>query len=307
MELRFREAALKDIGPFYAACFFQHQGNAAIWETVRHEWKVFLENEASISMVVEDGERPAERRIVGCGQIVFVTDAFTVWMKSLPQPNLNIQASHAMPDGSCPLLTLPQVAQANAGAGLNGVFTRWGRADGLLTPQESLAVGRYMHDAFVALTRGYQFKELLVQAYTPAAREHSLRAGFLDRSCDDDCRALSFLMGLTREEARVREGCVLGHYFIYDRPRFGFTARQQEMLRRSLLRPDLSDEALAETLGASVSGVKNWWLAIYRRVCEVSPDLLPLGDADKARGPEKRRRLLQYLREHPEELRPYET
>ena len=134
-------------------------------------------------------------------------------------------------------------------------------------------MGGYMHDAFVALTRGYQFKELLVQAYTPVAHEHGLRAGFLDRSRDDGCRArgqpcraTTFLMGLTREEAQAREGCVMGHYFIYDRPRFGFTARQQELLRLSLLRPDLSDEALAEALGLSVSGVKNWWLAIYRAV-----------------------------------------
>ena len=175
-----------------------------------------------------------------------------------------------MPDGSRPLLNLSQVAQANAGAGLNGAFTRWGRADGLLTPEESLAVGRYMHDSFMVLTRGYQFKELLSQAYTPAARDLGLYAGFLDRNCDDDCRArgqpcraISFLMGLTREEARAREGCVMGHYFIYSRPRFSFTARQQELLRLCLLRPDLSDEALGEALGASLSGVKNWWQAIY--------------------------------------------
>ena len=167
-------------------------------------------------MVVEDVERPAGRRIVGCGQLVFVTEEFVAWMKSVPRPNLNIQVSHPMPDGSCPLLTLPQVAQANAGAGLNGVFTRWGRAEGLLTREEELAVGRYMHDAFVTMTRGYQFKELLIQAYTPSAREQGLRAGFLDRNCDDDCRArglpcraISFLMGLTREEAHAREGCVM--------------------------------------------------------------------------------------------------
>jgi len=312
VELRFREAAQADYRPFYDSCFLQHRANTAVQETVKHEWRVLLENEATVSMVVEDQERPEGRRIVGCGQIVFVTDQFVAWMKSFPLPNLNIQVSHPMPGGSCPLLTLPQVALANAGVGLNGVFTRWGRADGLLTEEESRGVGRYMHDSFMAVIRGYQFKELLIQAYTRPAHEQGLRAGFLDRSCADDCRARgeqcdahSFLMGLTREEARAQEGCVMSHYFVHNRPRFGFGARQQEMLRLSCLRSDLSDEMLAETLAMSVSAVKNWWQAVYRRVSATHPDLLPPTDAVKARGPEKRRCLLQYLREHPEELRPY--
>ena len=97
----------------------------------------------------------------------------------------------------------------------------------------------------------------------------------------------------------------MSHYFIHNRPRFGFGARQQEMLRLSCLRSDFSDEMLAETLTMSVSAVKNWWQAVYRRVSAAHPDLLPPTDAVKARGPEKRRCLLQYLREHPEELRPY--
>ena len=312
MELRFREAALEDFEPFYEACFFQYRGGAVVEATVRHEWTVFLENGAALSMVVEDAERPAGRRIVGCAQIVFVTDEFTAWMKAVTRPNLITQASHPMPDGSRPLLTLPQVAQANAGAGLNGAFTRWGRADGLLTPEESLAVGRYMHDAFAALTRGYQFKELLSQAYTPPARELGLHAGFLDRSCDDDChargqpcRSTSFLMGITREEARAREGCVMGHYFIYSRPRFGFNLREQEMLCLCQRMPEATNKSLAQTLDVPLNTVKNWWLSIYGRVTDAAPDLLPLPEAEGARGPEKRRRLLQYLREHPEELRPY--
>ena len=47
------------------------------------------------------------------------------------------------------------------------------------------------------------------------------------------------------------------------------------------------------------------WLAVFRRVEERMPGLLPerSPDAD-GRGPEKRGPLLLYLREHPEELRP---
>ena len=132
-----------------------------------------------------------------------------------------------------------------------------------------------------------------------------MRAGFLDRNCDDDCLAVSFLMGLTREEAHSREGYVMSHYFIHERPRFAFTAREQQLLCLSLRLQDPSDKRLAEALEVSVPAVKNWWQLIYERVAAVDADLLPLPDADRARGPEKRRRLMQYVRDHPEELRPY--
>jgi hypothetical protein len=49
------------------------------------------------------------------------------------------------------------------------------------------------------------------------------------------------------------------------------------------------------------------WLSIYDRVAEIAPELMAedaeTGDATK-RGKEKRRSLLAYLQEHPEELRP---
>ncbi len=97
----------------------------------------------------------------------------------------------------------------------------------------------------------------------------------------------------------------MSHFFIHRPPRFGFTGRQQQLLCLSLRLQDSADNHLAEALGVSVSAVKNWWQLIYERVAEVDADLLPLADVDRARGPEKRRRLMQYVRDHPEELRPY--
>ena len=311
MELTWRAATQEDFAAFYEACFCQDRGNAALRAVVAHEWRVLLENPATLSFVVEDGKRPPERRLIGCGQMAFVTDRFVQWARSAPAPRVNVQATRPLPDGSWPLLTLPEVARANAGGGLNGLFTRWGRANPLLTEEEQRRVGRFMHDAGLTQTRGYQFKELLIEAIGEAARESGLHAGFLERCAVPCPHELAppgkrpFLMGLTREEAHRREGSVMSHYFIYVPPRFGFTARQQEMLRRFLLRPDFSDGMLAEAFAVSAAAVKNWWGAIYERVSKVDPDLLPPTDTDGGRGREKRRRLLQYLRDHPEELRPY--
>jgi hypothetical protein len=69
-----------------------------------------------------------------------------------------------------------------------------------------------------------------------------------------------------------------------------------------------TDEQLAGTLGTSLATVKKMWVSIYNRVEDRLPALIPdrlQTDASAgSRGREKRRGLLAYLREHPEELRP---
>jgi hypothetical protein len=49
--------------------------------------------------------------------------------------------------------------------------------------------------------------------------------------------------------------------------------------------------------------VKNSWRSIYNRAISSLPEIF-LDNAQAKRGKEKKRRLLAYLRDHPEELRP---
>ncbi|HEX5420258.1 MAG TPA: hypothetical protein VFY39_09675 [Gammaproteobacteria bacterium] len=56
--------------------------------------------------------------------------------------------------------------------------------------------------------------------------------------------------------------------------------------------------------------MKKTWISAYRRVALRLAELLPQGASDggaleSKRGKEKKRRLLAYVRDHPEELRPY--
>jgi hypothetical protein len=58
-------------------------------------------------------------------------------------------------------------------------------------------------------------------------------------------------------------------------------------------------------LDISTSAVKKCWQSIYTRVGLRLPPLLPEGSENRSgRGTEKKRRLLSYVRSHPEELRP---
>ena len=79
------------------------------------------------------------------------------------------------------------------------------------------------------------------------------------------------------------------------------------MLICAISEPTGTSPALAKTLGVSLPTVKKMWLSIYERVSEVAPELIAehaVVGADNKRGKEKRRPLLAYLQDHPEELRP---
>jgi DNA-binding NarL/FixJ family response regulator len=94
--------------------------------------------------------------------------------------------------------------------------------------------------------------------------------------------------------------------FDYHPPILRFSPSEQRLLTFAL--SGVTDEQLAEALGISVSGVKKMWISIHRRVEASMPDLIPESHSREvptnSRGKEKRRRLLAYLRDHPEELRP---
>jgi DNA-binding CsgD family transcriptional regulator len=117
-----------------------------------------------------------------------------------------------------------------------------------------------------------------------------------------------YLIGLTKQEALTHPGSSLAGLFVYTTPRFHFNRSQRVLLRHALMGETC--EELATSLSISPWTVKKRWHAIYDRVSDVDSELLPPLTANSlyatSRGPERRRRLLNYLRQHFEELRPFE-
>ena len=114
------------------------------------------------------------------------------------------------------------------------------------------------------------------------------------------------LLGLTREKAFAHPDSHLASLFIYTPPRFHFISPEQMLLQPALMGETCED--LAASLLLSPSTVKKPWHAIYERVAAVDRELLPpIADSAHAasRGAERRRRLLNYLRQQPEEFRPF--
>jgi len=131
------------------------------------------------------------------------------------------------------------------------------------------------------------------------------------RSDPVEIAAKPHVIGITRDlEINRRQGdwvgSRVGELFDYRPPILGFSRSEQRLLSGAF--SGATDEHLAEMQGTSLSTIKKMWISIYRRVEDSLPDLisdsLRTDLSANGRGTEKRRRLLAYLREHPEELRP---
>jgi hypothetical protein len=115
-----------------------------------------------------------------------------------------------------------------------------------------------------------------------------------------------FLAGVTCEESLRNPSSIAAAVFLYTPPRFQFSQGAQELLAWAL--EGETDIAIATALHLSLPAVKMRWRFIYDRVAAVAPELLPKPTghlSESARGKEKRRSVVEYVRNHPEELRPF--
>jgi DNA-binding CsgD family transcriptional regulator len=196
-------------------------------------------------------------------------------------------------------------------------FEGWAR-DGL-PPEQVLALREKQNEALHLTLSGYRVKEVLAEQIGEENLQWMLDAGSRLRRDYSDCFGKGnvsepessrrpWLVGLTKEEAFAHPGSSIAGLFIFTAPRFHFSASQQVLLQHALMGETC--EKLAVSLCLSPWTVKKRWHAIYERVADIDIELLPPPIADglhaTSRGAERRRRLLWYLRQHPEELRPFE-
>jgi DNA-binding CsgD family transcriptional regulator len=122
----------------------------------------------------------------------------------------------------------------------------------------------------------------------------------------DKVLATPHVFGLTQELAHTRMSWI-SSLFHYDAPQIGFSLSEQKLLLAALRGG--TDEELSDELAISLSAVKKAWSSIYDRATDHLPDSILTPTEEERlngdRGKQKKQRLLAYLREHPEELRPY--
>jgi hypothetical protein len=282
-------------------------------KNLRSVWLSLLGREAFRAVVFEDA-RDSRVRTIGAGVSVFLSDDFLAEMKTPPLIWIGPELIKRILNGASPLPSNKQVRQANTNGGLNLL--------GLIPALDaehldSVDANTAMFSAFVSEHRGFLLKEVVGQAASVEAMEGGIRSGGLLFNPVNGCYADSpdkslqevftepHLVGLTRELATARFGTWIGSLFVYQPPQFGFRPSEQRLLLAAL--QGGTDDNLAKTLALSLSAVKKTWRTIYGRVTAKSPGLIPdqvPEELTSERGKEKKQRLLAYLREHPEELRP---
>lgn len=285
----------------------------SVIKDLRSVWLSLLGREAFRGVVFEDA-KDSQVRTVGVGVSVFVSDDFLRDLKTPPFIWIGPELIKRIIRGNSPLLSDKQMRQANANGGLNLVTWVGAFNADHLQSAEGLAA---MITAFVDAHRGFLLKEITAHAMTLENLEGAIRSGGLFfnpadgryvESLDRPLHkvfAAPHVIGLTRELAMARVGTWVGSLFVYQPPRFGFRPSEQRLLLAAL--QGGTDEDLADMLDISLSAVKKTWRSIYERVTAVNSgliaDQLP-AESTSERGKEKKQRLLAYLREHPEEVRP---
>jgi DNA-binding CsgD family transcriptional regulator len=277
-------------------------------------WTEVLGQQRGESAVIEDEDRPRGARVVGIGLSVFVTDEFVEEARTTLPPYIGLQVLDRWAGGRCPILRFEDVARANAGEGINVLALHGGWLEEGVSAEEVAQIRHLLLESFIVHHRGYQLKTFLQEVYGEFGVQFMQTIGahvwtdygwyYAQASAPPDCRP--YLMGMTRAEALKQEGTMAFSAFFPSVSRFHFTPREQDVLRHAL--EGKTDEVIAAQLGIAAVTVKKRWEAIYSRVMAVDRELLTprAGDVAEAgrRGVEKRRLVLQYLRHHPEELRP---
>ena len=317
MSIRCRPMRPKDVAPsveIVAQHPFVGPRYAGILSELRSVWLGLLGREAFRAYVYED-LHDSPPRLVGVGCSAIISDQFLREMKTPPFFWTGAELTRRISSGCSPLLSDKQVREANSNGGVN--VTVWEGAV-RVGDMHRVEVSNSFLSTFIELHRGFLLKEVVGQASTPDVLAYALHAGYLfvssvngeyTETMDKPPHALirePHLTGLTREIAPSRLGTWASTLFVYEAPRFGFSPSEQRLLLVALLGG--TDEDLSDELSISLSAIKKAWHSIYDRVCSHDPELAPATtsseDGVAERGKMKKQRLLAYLRDHPEELRP---
>jgi hypothetical protein len=266
-------------------------------------WKALLDHPAFLANVIES-ERPlAGHKIVACGMGVFVTKAFADREIRSPRPGLNSRIIAAIASGEPLALSRAQIGAGNAGEGLDFVNMYGTWRDGIMNADQLAEVHALLGTSFVEHFAGYRFNRVLKEA-VGHSRIALARATGTYRLVAEFQESQSALVVVTRESVLTAPYSVAARMYRYQAPILRLRPAEQTLLTAAL--GGKTDAELSADLGLSIEAIKKRWMSVFDRVDEFKPEILERADADSdARGPQKRHRVVAYIRNHPEELRPF--
>jgi hypothetical protein len=295
------------LGPRYGSAI-EHLGGV---------WLRFLDSDGLFSIVCEETGPGTATRLIGSYIASFICDDFAMELATPPLKWIGPELVNRCLHGPVPILTDAEVRHANSTGGVNIlVWPTAPRTDFENLPELIQGGQALFFDAY----RGFNIQRLQVQASHPAEMAVAVNSGAWRLRDEDavhsrileqpaeDAVLQPHIMEATKEMAAQQPGTWVSLLLSlsYHKPVIGFTRSEQRLLSASL--QGGTDGELSDLLGISLSAVKKMWSAIYVRVQSRKPPNVRIEfdeNIEGDRGKEKKQKLLAYLREHPEELRPY--
>lgn len=270
-------------------------------------WHDLLHSPAFLGVVVEADRAVAGHRIVACGMGVFVSREFADQEIAKPMPGLNSRIIGGVASGRGVVLNYKELSLANAGGGLDFVNMYGAWRERHLSPHEIVQVHAVMAASFVEDHAGYRLNRVLKEAVGAPQMGLAKASGIWRVIMNFHESDSALLMVHPRESAVEVPYSTMAALYHYREPRLGLRDGHQRLLLAAL--KGATDSELAVRLHLSVPAIKKRWLSIFERIEAVKPELLEDSTeceiTDHKRGPQKRHRVISYVRDHPEELRPY--
>jgi hypothetical protein len=272
-------------------------------------WNGLLDDPAFLANVIESERAIAGHKIIGCGMGLFVSRAFADLEIKSPRPGLNSRIIAAVAANDPVVLTRAQIGAGNATDGVDFVNLYGTWPDGVMNADQLAEVQSLLGTSFVEHFAGYRFNRVLKEAIGHS-RIALARVTGTYKLIADFPESDSALVVATKETALSAPYSVAAKMYRYQIPVLRLRPAEQRLLTAAI--DGKTDAELSSDLGLSVEAIKKRWMSIFDRVTEFKPEILseptedPGNNADgDGRGRQKRHRVVAYIRNHPEELRPF--
>jgi hypothetical protein len=256
--------------------------------------------------IVEDLSRPADQRLVAMGMAIALDERWQKRLATDPPEYAPALVYEELLDGRYQPPSDKELGLLNARGEVAFLVLHYEQVLNDLANPDTLEMLGVAMSLFRQAHAGYRLQHLYQEGIGDQGA-YLQSMGFRPRTARNRA-GVPELYGLSRDEAaRLLPGSPVRDAFQFTPPRFRFTAAERRMLRFAVTQ--MTDEQIGEELGVSLHGLKKLWRSVHERAQDALPHLFDdSGNAEAGtRGPEKRRTLLQYLRQHPEELRPHGT
>jgi len=303
MSITERPAVWSDIEPALAI-EPKNRGDALVGPTAALDcWKRMLSDPFSASAVLESNTPVLGHRLIGFGFSVLVSERFADVELAHPRPDINSRIIAGVHAGTPVLATPDEVAEANAGPGVNIMVLAGHWRDEILTPPIRSEVQTVLASGFTRLHTGYRIHRIFHESTNEATREF-LKHSIVFKPIADFPELGRTIHIMTSESVQATRASLGNVLFSYREPFLRLRDSDQQLLLAAL--SGATDDELAAKLGITFSAVKARWRSIFARISQAMPSLLSALANRVGRGAQKRHSVIAYVRSHPEELRPYD-